>query len=69
MKVGDIEAPEPQEKGHPSVKKPTYSLVSEMLEKALERSPEEQIRSRLALPDETISSCPPKKRNETKYVS
>lgn len=69
MKGGDIEALEPQEKGHPSVKKPTYSLVSEMLEKALERSPEEQIRSRLDYQMKTISSCPPKKRNETKYVS
>jgi len=61
MKVGDIEALEPQEKGHLSVKKPTYSLVSEMLEKALERSPEEQIRSRLGLPDENNIIMPSKK--------
>jgi len=32
-----------------------------MLEKALERSPEEQIRSRLALPDENNIIMPSKK--------
>ena len=42
--------------------RPTYSLVSEMLDKALERLPEEHqlldaFRSRLALSNEAVSTC------------
>ena len=50
--------------------RPTYSLVSEALEKATKGTePTNALGSRLPLSDETISSDPPRKRNLTKYVS
>lgn len=48
--------------------KPIYSLISEMIEKALEHLPKERkllMHSdiKIDITDETISSCSPKKRN------
>nr|MBA5584830.1 hypothetical protein [Anaerobacillus isosaccharinicus]QOY36807.1 hypothetical protein AWH56_003900 [Anaerobacillus isosaccharinicus] len=53
--------------------RPTYSLVSNILEKSFERLKEKDelspLRSGLALPDETVSPCLKRIWNNTEYVT